>query len=176
MNDKMNKAIGYFTYVFLGSWLPHYQLHHTWKIAKIIRSFCGTLMFIKCGKNTDIGRHISFSSNIELGNNSSIGDFAHIQGSLIVGDNVMIAPHCAFIATDHNISDTTVPMNTQGDYNKTIVIDDDVWIGYGVIILKGVHIGKGAVCAAGAVVTKDVPSYTIVGGVPAKVIKRRRNL
>ena len=54
-----------------------------------------------------------------------------------------------------------------------IIIDDDVWIGYRSIILSGVHIGQGAVIAAGAVVTKDVPPYTIVGGVPAKVIKYR---
>ena len=54
-----------------------------------------------------------------------------------------------------------------------IIVDDDVWIGYGATILSGVHIGQGAVIAAGAVVTKDVPPYAIVGGVPAKVIKYR---
>ncbi|MDY2949120.1 MAG: CatB-related O-acetyltransferase, partial [Lachnospiraceae bacterium] len=54
-----------------------------------------------------------------------------------------------------------------------ILVDDDVWIGYGVVVMSGVHIGQGAVIAAGAVVTKDVPPYSIVGGVPAKVIKYR---
>lgn len=171
---KVKKALGYLIYVSLGSWLPHYQLHRTWKIPKLIRSFCGFLMFNKCGKNVDIGRHISFSSNVEIGNNSSIGDCAHIQGSISIGNNVMIAPHCAFIATDHNITKTTVPMDKQGEYGDSIIIEDDVWIGYGVIVLKGVHIGKGSVCAAGAVITKDVPNYTIVGGVPAKLIKPRK--
>lgn len=59
------------------------------------------------------------------------------------------------------------------DYKKTVVIGNDVWIGSNAIVLQGVTIGDGAVVAAGAVVTKDVPSYTVVGGVPAKVIKKR---
>lgn len=172
--QKIKKSVGYLIYILLGSWLPHYQLHHTWRLPKVIRSFCGILMFNKCGKNVDIGRHISFSNNIKLGNNSSIGDYAHIQGSINIGNNVMIAPHCAFIGTEHNITKATIPMNKQGEYDGLITIEDDVWIGYGVIILKGVHIGKGSVCAAGAVVTKDVPSYAIVGGVPAKVIRLRK--
>lgn len=136
--QKIKKSVGYLIYILLGSWLPHYQLHHTWRLPKVIRSFCGILMFNKCGKN------------------------------------VMIAPHCAFIGIEHNITKTTIPMNKQGEYDGLITIEDDVWIGYGVIILKGVHIGKGSVCAAGAVVTKDVPSYAIVGGVPAKVIRLRK--
>lgn len=64
-------------------------------------------------------------------------------------------------------------MNQQGEIYRPIYINDNVWIGYGVTILKGVHIGKGAVCAAGAVVTHDVPDYAIVGGVPAKIIRFR---
>jgi serine acetyltransferase len=64
-------------------------------------------------------------------------------------------------------------MGNEAFSKGNIVIDDDVWIGYGVTILSGVHIGQGAVVAAGAVVTKDVPPYAIVGGVPAKIIKYR---
>lgn len=75
---------------------------------------------------------------------------------------------------DHEMSRRDIPMRLQGDsVSKPVVIGDDVWIGARSIILKGVHIGKGAVIAAGAVVTKDVPEYAIVGGVPAKVIKYR---
>ena len=65
-------------------------------------------------------------------------------------------------------------MNRQGGTKEPIIIEDDVWIGYGVIITAGVYVGKGAILAAGAVVTKDVEPYTIVGGVPAKPIGVRK--
>ena len=67
------------------------------------------------------------------------------------------------------IDDVKINSRSKG----AIIVDDDVWIGYGATIMSGVHIGQGAVVAAGAVVTKDVPPYAIVGGVPAKVIKYR---
>lgn len=170
----LKKAVGYALYVLLGSWLPHYQLHRRWPLSDAIRRFSGTLMFDYCGKNIDLGRHISFSSKLFIGNRSSIGDFTQLQGEVHIGNNVMIAPKCSFIAMDHVISNTDIPMNQQGEIYKAISVEDDVWIGYGTIILKGVHIGKGAICAAGAVVTKDVPNYAVVGGVPAKIIKFRK--
>ena len=108
-----------------------------------------------------------------VSDNSSIGDNAYINGTLTIGNNVMVAANCAFIATNHVISRVDIPMNQQGEIEKPIIIDDDVWIGYGVTILPGVHIGKGSIIAAGAVCSKDVPEYVIVGGVPAKMIKAR---
>lgn len=86
-----------------------------------------------------------------------------------------------FVDGEHNMKTiSTYPYKSFykiGDENDTskgnIIVDDDVWIGYGVTVLSGVHIGQGAVIAAGAVVTKDVPAYAIVGGVPAKLIKYR---
>ena len=77
---------------------------------------------------------------------------------------------------NHAFDRIDIPMCEQGYLpEKTIVISDDVWIGGHVIILPGVHIGNGAIVGAGAVVTKDVPQYAIVGGNPAKVIKYRRS-
>lgn len=172
-NMRIKKGIGYLLYVFVGSWLPHYQLGYSWPISKRIKQIAGKLMFEKCGKNVDIGRHVSFSSKVSLGDNSSIGDNAYINGTLTIGNNVMVAANCAFIATNHVISRVDIPMNQQGEIEKPIIIDDDVWIGYGVTILPGVHIGKGSIIAAGAVCSKDVPEYVIVGGVPAKMIKAR---
>ena len=172
-NMKIKKGIGYLIYVFLGSWLPHYQLGYSWPISKKIKQVVGKLMFEKCGKNVDIGRHISFSSKVSLGDNSSIGDNAYINGELTIGNNVMVAANCAFIASNHVTDRIDIPMNQQGENEKPIIIDDDVWIGYGVTILPGVHIGKGSIIAAGAVCSKDVPEYVIVGGVPAKMIKAR---
>ena len=119
-------------------------------------------MFGSCGRDVDIGRKISFSSNVEMGDSSGIGDFAHIQGKLKIGNHVMIAPRCAFIASAHNIEDTNTPMNLQGTTSGCITIEDDVWIGYGCTVLNNVPIGHGAVIAAGTVVTRDIPPYRSV--------------
>lgn len=101
---------------------------------------------------------------------------------LTIGNFCSIAPNVAFIlSSDHALENvSTFPFRVKygfSDYEAIskgdITVDDDVWIGYGATILSGVHIGQGAVVTAGAVVTKDVPPYAIVGGVPAKVIKYR---
>ena len=88
----------------------------------------------------------------------------------------MIGRSLTVIARDHCIDRIDIPMIQQGFTKiEPIIIDDDVWIGDNVIILKGVHVHSHSVIAAGAVVTKDVPEYAIVGGVPAKVIRFRNN-
>lgn len=126
-------------------------------------------------------------SVVSVGNNSygwlnvlSYATKSHLQ----IGNYVSIAPNVWFLLdVEHYINhistypfkvkmlgtESTESFSRGGD----IVIEDDVWIGFGVTILSGVHIGQGAIIAAGAVVTKDVPPYAIVGGVPAKLIKYR---
>ena len=103
---------------------------------------------------------------------------------LTIGNFCSLAPNVSFIVSaDHYLNHiSTFPYKAkvvdgslEGISKGDIVVDDDVWIGYGATIMSGVHIGQGAVVAAGAVVTKDVPPYAIVGGVPAKVIKYRFN-
>lgn len=170
---KIKVALGYFIYVLLGSWLPHYQLHYSWPISNKIRLLSAKLMLEKCGRNVDIGRRISFSRGISLGENSGIGDEAYFIGKVVIGANVMMAARCAFIASAHSYQRTDIPMREQQGEEKQIVIGDDVWIGYNVIILGGVTIGTGTIIAAGAVVTDNVEPYSIVGGVPAKLIKKR---
>lgn len=172
MKNKLFKATGYLLYVST-SWLPHYQLHYAWPITTLIRRISGKLMFDKCGKKVDIGRKISFSQRISLGDKSSIGDNAYLVGEIKIGKDVMMAANCALIGSNHKFDRLDVPMNTQGGEASPIVIEDNVWIGYGVTILAGVTVHTGAVLAAGAIVTKDVPENAIVGGVPAKIIKYR---
>ena len=130
-------------------------------------------MFDYCGKNVDIGRKISFSSQVSLGDRSSIGDNTYILGKVVIGKDVMMAANCALIASNHNFDNLDIPMNQQGGTDSPIEIGDNVWIGYGCIILAGVKIGSGAVIAAGSVVSKDVSENTIVAGIPAKCIKIR---
>ncbi len=173
MVKKITKSVGYILYVFT-SWLPHYQLHYSWPITTRIRRIAAKLMFDKCGEKVDIGRKISFSSHFSLGDRSSVGDNAYILGNVTIGNDVMMAANCAFIASNHNTKRTDIPMNQQGGTDAPIVIGDDVWICYGSTVCAGVKIENGAIIAAGSVVTRDVPPYAIVGGVPAQIIKMRQ--
>lgn len=92
---------------------------------------------------------------------------------IAIGDNCMIS-YGVHIRTDTHVhDDPSIPMRRQGCVEKDITIEDDVWVGYGAQIMAGLTIGKGSIIGAGAVVTKDIPPYTVVGGVPAKVIRPR---
>ncbi len=95
------------------------------------------------------------------------------KGTIQIGRNVQIAPNCGFYSYDHSFSPDELirkqPLKSKGD----IIIDDDAWLGFGVIVLDGVKIGKGAVIGAGAVVRHDVPDGAIAVGVPARVVRMR---
>jgi acetyltransferase-like isoleucine patch superfamily enzyme len=112
-------------------------------------------------------------SGIKIGKDSLIGEYSVIrgQGGVQIGDRVYTSPFTQIIAVNHVFDDPNRPFIEQGITAQGIIIEDDVWLGAGVIITDGVRVGKGAVVAAGAVVTKDVAPHTVVGGVPAKLIK-----
>ena len=118
--------------------------------------------------------YISDASNIKIGFGCQINENVFIQGGEL-GNFVMIAPNVAILNSTHKIERTDIPMVMQEEeWGTNPVIEDDVWIGRNATILPGIKIGKGAVVAAGAVVTSDVADYTIVGGIPAKFIKTRK--
>ena len=119
---------------------------------------------------------IQGSGKISFGENSYCGDFCifGVNESVIIGKNVLIAQMVTIRDTNHNVEDTTIPINAQGINMSPVEIRDDVWIGHGVTILKGVTIGEGAVIAAGSVVTKNVEEYMVYAGIPAKPIKSRK--
>jgi acetyltransferase-like isoleucine patch superfamily enzyme len=110
---------------------------------------------------------------IRIGRDSLIGEMNVLrgQGGITVGDRVYTAPLVQMLAVNHIYADPNRPMVEQGITAEGIVVEDDVWIGAGAIITDGVCVGRGAVVAAGAVVTQDVPPHTVVGGVPARVLK-----
>jgi len=112
-------------------------------------------------------------AGIWIGKNSLVGEYSVIrgQGGVHIGDRVYTSPFSQIIAVNHVFDDPEKPFVEQGITAEGITIEDDVWIGAGAIITDGVRIGKGAVIAAGSVVTKDVQPHTVVGGVPAKVIR-----
>jgi maltose O-acetyltransferase len=101
---------------------------------------------------------------------------AKIYGECHIGDDVMMGTDVTVITRNHKHERTDIPMRLQGfEEEKPVYIGNDVWLGDRVTLMPGVHIGNGCIVAAGSVVTKDVPDYSIVGGVPARVIRSRIN-
>ena len=138
----------------------------------------------KHGKNVTFGVGCTFSgiNNVELGNDVHIGSRNHFlctRAPIIIHDHFMSGPNVYFISGNHRIDIKDRPMTSVRDTDKKpendrpIVICEDVWIGANSTILMGVTIGKGSVIAAGSVVTKDVEEYSIVGGNPGKLIRKR---
>lgn len=113
--------------------------------------------------------------DVTIGDYSRIGIHCTVIGPVSIGNHVNLAQGITVTALNHNFSDTTQRIDQQGITTRPVVIADDVWIGANAVILPGVTIGQHAVVAAGAVVTKDVPPYSVVGGVPATVLKKISN-
>ena len=109
--------------------------------------------------------------DVTIGDQTRIGIHCTVIGPVSIGNNVNLAQGITVTALNHNFEDVTRRIDEQGISTKPVVIGDDVWIGANAVILPGVTIGRHVVVAAGAVVTKDVPSFSLVAGVPAKVIK-----
>jgi acetyltransferase-like isoleucine patch superfamily enzyme len=139
-------------------------------------------LLARCGRNVKfcpLSSSLSYET-IEVGNDVFIGPgavFSAVGTSIRIGDKVMFGPNVIIMAGDHNTSVVgkfmfDVHEKRPGD-DLPVVIDEDVWVGARATILKGVHIHRGAIVAAGAVVTRDVPPYAIAGGVPARVLKFR---
>lgn len=145
--------------------------------ARSIRRIICRPLFDHCGQclNVEQGAYFSTGGGISIGSGSGLGVNCHVHGPLRIGDNVMMGPEVTILTHTHRIDRTDIPMGKQGSMVSEVVIGDDVWIGMRAIILPGVRIGSGVVIGAGAVVTKDVPDYAVVGGVPARVIRYRKS-
>jgi len=141
------------------------------------------------GKNFHAGRKVVIwgKNEVVIGKNFYIGKYSKIECDTQIGDNVIFGNNVALVGKyDHHFLQIGTPIRLASqirdkDYNwkgvnSIVVIENDVWVGYGAIIMSGVKIGRGAVIAAGAIVTKDVEPYSIVGGNPAKEITKRFTL
>lgn len=153
------------------------------KIKQILNAIRNVLIFkiryswVRIGKNMHCQWSNKFSTgrSIIFGDNVGIGYSCLFQCNISVGNHVLIGSNSAFINSDDHIYNAVGELmwySGRGD-KFMINIADDVWIGHGATILTPCNIGRGAIIAAGSLVTKDVPPYAIVGGVPAKVIKYR---
>lgn len=140
------------------------------------------------GKNFHAGRNVFMwaKNKISIGENFYIGRYSQIECDAVIGNNVIFANSVALVGKyDHNFLQIGTPVRLAAhirelSYNwkgleSKVIIEDDVWVGYGAIIMSGVKVGKGSIIASGSVVTKDIAPYTIVGGNPAKFIKFRFN-
>ena len=139
-----------------------------------VRRFCYRIAGIKIGTGSTLHMHATFYNpkNIVIGEDTIIGESVVLDGrdKLIIGDHVDFASEVMVYNSQHDINDAFFKATSE-----PVMIEDYVFVGPRAIILPGVTIGKGAIVAAGAVVTSDVPAFAIVGGVPAKVIGERKN-
>lgn len=153
------------------------------KIFKRIKMVVYRQLFKRCGRNFNFDPNGTYSFNtISVGDDVFIGhgaSFIAAKSFIEIGSKVMFGPNVTIRGGNHSSHIIGKFMTDYCEQDKLpeddqpVFISDDVWVGTGVIILKGVKIGRGAIIAAGAVVVKDVEPYSVVGGVPAKFIKYR---
>jgi acetyltransferase-like isoleucine patch superfamily enzyme len=127
--------------------------------------------------NVFISPNVRITGKINIGDGTSIAQNCTLSGEnvgIFIGKNVMIAPGVVLVAFDHGHERIDIPMVSQPYVESPIYISDDVWIGSNCTITKGVNIGQGSIVGANSVVIHDVPPFSIVGGVPAKIIKYRQ--
>ena len=174
MFEKLKRFIGRNVYFYIARHLP-ISYSRGGKLAKKLREWSASKFLVHTGKDINIERGAIITSLMEIGDRSGVGIDAVIDGKVIIGQDVMMGPNVTIHTRNHRFERLDIPMNQQGrTEERPVIIGDDVWIGGHVIILPGRHIGNGAIVGAGAVVTKDVPPYAIVGGNPAKIIGRRK--
>ncbi|MHB8778305.1 MAG: acyltransferase [Anaerolineales bacterium] len=175
-----NSFLRFFWLMIYYGFARHLTVSHKFqpfgKISEQIRRLSCKNIFRISGKNINVerGAHFGSGSQIEIGDNSGIGENCQIPDNIKIGNNVMMGPDVLIIGKNHNYEDLKIPMRLQGVKESTpVIIGNDTWIGARVIILPGVNIGDGAIVGAGAVVTKDIPPYTICTGNPARIVKYR---
>lgn len=138
-----------------------------------IRNWLVAQFVDKAGADIRVKSNADVSMFISIGDRSELGSGCLIYGGVQIGSDVLMGPDIKIITRNHLFKDPTVRINDQGTIFRAVTIGNDVWIGANVVILPGVNIGNGAVIAAGAVVTKDVAPFTVVGGIPAREISKR---
>lgn len=146
-------------YTLLGKYLRGYRFESAGKCL-----LCLGFSSVFAKRQVSLGDYVFINRNAYLNSRTRIGHF------------VQLAANVAIVGADHRYDVVGVPMRFTGRADREsllTIIEDDVWIGHGVTIMAGVRIGRGSIVAAGAVVTKDVPRYTVVGGVPAKPLRAR---
>lgn len=177
----MNKLRKYFFLIIYSALFKHFppsSFPFFGKLSRFLRYICCKNIFKYCGKNVNIERGASFGNglDVEIGDNSGLGRYCHVPSNIKIGKDVMMAPKVFILDINHAFDDVSIPMRLQGTkLAKRTIIEDDVWIGRQVLMTPGRHIKRGTIIAAGTVLTKDFPEYSIVGGNPSRLIRSRIN-
>ena len=167
-------------YLLFASWLP--ATDNSYKFMAFIRrfrSFVASCCFDYSDENINVERGANFGTGkgIRIGRNSGLGINCKVRGPLEIGENVMMGPDVIILTSHHGTERVDIPMRMQSKDApppEKVTIGNDVWIGTRAIIMPGITVGDGSIIGAASVVTKDVPPYSVVAGVPAKVIKYRK--
>lgn len=161
-------------YLFIQK-LPHSRLWsgfnsvRRWYMAKVLK-----LMPNDSNSKFENGIYISDARQLKIGTYARINEHVFLQGKITVGNHVMMAPYVAIYTNTHEHARTDIPMVMAGDTDtKPVTIENNVWLGRNVVVLPGITVGEGSIVGANAVVTKNVAPFTIVGGIPAKEIRKR---
>lgn len=170
----MSSKFGLILYYLVISKLPNSRY---WKIFNSVRVWYvkNILKVLFSTTGSVIEERVYLSSGrdkVTIGEHCQINENVFIQGATI-GNYVLIAPNVAILATSHRYDRVDVPISIQGEDFKPVRIEDNVWVGRNVIIMPGLIIGRGSIIGAGAVVTRDVHPYSVMGGIPAKLIRPR---
>ncbi|MCJ0971248.1 acyltransferase [Mammaliicoccus sciuri] len=180
--DKFNVIIKFITILFdslpnvITNFIYNHSRNSESKIAIFIRFLYVKKNAKSCGDNIYIGQNVVIKGlqELDLKNNISIHAFSYIDatGGLVINDNTSIASHVCIYTFEHTWSNIKLPIKYNNIRYKKVYIENDVWIGTNSVILGGVTIEHRSIIAAGAVVNSKVRTGTIVGGVPAKLIKQ----
>lgn len=176
-------------YLRLYTWMLRSSFFYFGKKSRIgfgARLVCPSL--IEVGSSVSIGDQAWLNAKdnrgdgkvtLKIGNGTYIGRQVQINAwqEVVIEENVLIADRVFISDADHNYDDMSKPIKLQGDsFKGGVVIARGAWIGIGAVILPGVRVGKNSIVSANAVVTKSVPDFAIVGGVPAKIIKTQKGI
>lgn len=168
----LKQKIYYLLYNLLAKNFPMSCMPYSYGFRQL-RNFLFRKSIICCGENPRIEWNVYISPRISVGNNVTISENVKIRANTMIGNDVLIGPGVHIITVNHGLDAIDTLIRLQEEKENTVQIGDDVWIGTNAIILPGVKIASHAIVAAGAIVTKDIPEYAIVGGNPAKILKYR---
>lgn len=174
---KISKTIFLALYYGIFQYLPISYSKPLGGVSSKLRLWACRHIFEYCGDDVTIERKAYFGKGdrIRIGNHSGLGENCIIPNGSHIGDNVMMGPGCYFLQQNHKFDRTDIPMREQGyEESMPVTIEDDCWIGINVMVMAGRKISKGSIIAAGCVLTKDFPEYSIVGGNPGKLIRSRK--
>ncbi len=147
-----------------------YALFFPWIRSKLVQNYLKD-----CGKSPRVKSGAEISPNAYLGDYSELGTRCMIQANVHIGSHVIMGPDVKIYSRNHKFDRLDIPIQKQGKNYYETHIGNDVWLGANTLITAGVRVGNHAVIAAGSVVTKDVPDFAVVGGIPARILKYRND-